>query len=480
MSVAFLSALEIRTKFLAGELTAVQIVESVLADIKQRDPALGAFLQTFDERALAQARLLDSARTRGEVESLKLAAIPVAIKDNLLYEGEICSGGSRILAEYKAAYTSTVVKKLIDQGAIVIGRVNMDEFAMGSSTETSNWQLTHNPWNVAKIPGGSSGGSAVAVAAGFVPLAFGSDTGGSIRQPASLCGVVGYKPSYGVVSRYGLMALSSSLDQVGPFARSVEDAALALSIIAGQDDHDSTSLTLPSNEPKPINQLRIGVPEEYFIAGIDPEVESAVREAIKVLGDLGATIVPIKLPLTQYSLPVYYIVQPAEASSNLARYDGIRYGTRAPGTLTDSYVTARGEGFGLEVKRRIMLGTFILSAGYYDAYYKKALAVRAAIKAEFARAFKDVDLIVSPTSPTTAWNIGAHAGDPLSMYLADIFTVPANIAGLPAISIPCGFSSEKLPIGLQLMGNYLDDASVLSAAAEYQTATNWLATRPVS
>ncbi len=457
----------------SGRTSATQLVESTLADIKARDGAIGAFLETFDADALAQAAAID-ALVKSGAELPPLAGVPVAIKDNMLFAGHKATACSSILVEHTAAYTSTVVERLIGAGAIIIGRTNMDEFAMGSSTETSACQKTYNPWDVTKIPGGSSGGGAAAVAAGFVPVALGSDTGGSVRQPAAMCGVVGMKPSYGRVSRYGIIALGSSLDQVGTFTHSAEDAALVLSIIGGRDEHDATSVDRLWGQvcPPSFSGLRVGVPKEYFVDGMDDEVRNRINEAIEVMKQAGAEIVDLSLPLTPYALPTYYIIQPAEASSNLGRYDGMRYGTRAPGSLEASYVNARGTGFGPEVKRRIMLGTFILSAGYYDSYYKKALAVRTAIRAEFDDAFKRVDVIVSPTAPGVAWNIGEKMDDPVAMYLADVFTVAANIAGIAGISVPCGLA-HNLPVGLQFLAGSMQDEKALQAAAAYQNITKW-------
>ncbi|MDP2631223.1 MAG: Asp-tRNA(Asn)/Glu-tRNA(Gln) amidotransferase subunit GatA, partial [Candidatus Uhrbacteria bacterium] len=401
-----------------------------------------------------------------------------AIKDNILVKGHVASAGSKMLENYTATYDATVIQRLKDAGAIIIGRTNMDEFAMGSSTETSFWGNTANPWDVSKVPGGSSGGSAAAVASGMVPVALGSDTGGSIRQPASLCGVTGLKPTYGRVSRSGLMALASSLDQIGVFANTATDAALILEVIEGGDEKDATSLDLPNKtvteliNPS-VEGLKIGVPKEFFVPGMDDEVRARVEEAIEVLKSHGAEIVEVSLSLTEYALPTYYIIQPAEASSNLGRFDGIRYGTRAESDkLQESYVHARGEGFGAEVKRRILLGTYILSAGYYDAYYKKAQAVRTAIQNEMNDIFKEVDVILGPTSPTVAWDIGEKFNDPIAMYLADIFTVTANIVGAPGISVPCGFA-HNLPVGLQIMGSALDDGKVLQVAAAFQEFTDW-------
>lgn len=478
----FLTAKEIRDGVAGGRFTATQVVESVLADIKLRDGKYHAFVETFDSDALAQAKAIDERRAAGE-QLPALAGVPVAIKDNMLYEGHIASASSRILADHRATYSATVVERLLAAGAIIVGRANMDEFAMGSSTETSAFGDTMNPWDVSRIPGGSSGGSAVAVAAGFVPVALGSDTGGSIRQPAAMTGVVGLKPTYGRVSRYGLIAMSSSLDQIGPFAHTVEDAALVMNVIEGKDAHDGTSLDLPETIPAELLStdlagLRVGVPEEYFIDGLDDDVRAAVEQAIEVYKAHGAQIIPLSLPLSKSALATYYIIQPAEASSNLGRYDGLRYGTRAPGSLEESYLAARNAGFGPEVKRRILLGTFILSAGYFDAYYKKALAVRQAIAQEFAQAFAKVDVILGPTTPGVAWKLGEKMNDPLAMYLADIFTVATNIAGLPGISLPCGFSRDGLPIGLQLQAGPLKEAVLYRAAHGYQAVTNFHTKHP--
>lgn len=472
----WLSATEIRAGIESGLFSAESIVQKTLDDIASRDGDIGAFLQVFSDRALEQARAIDALKKEGKPLP-RLAGIPVAIKDNMLLAHETASAGSKMLKEYKATYTGTAVARLETAGAIIIGRTNMDEFAMGSSTETSAYRLTHNPWDLTRVPGGSSGGAAAAVAAGFVPVSLGSDTGGSIRQPAALCGIVGLKPTYGRVSRYGLIAMSSSLDQIGPFARTVEDAALILSVMEGKDEKDATSLEVTeSAAPEMLSPsfegLRIGVPSQYFIDGMDEEVRKAVEDAIAVFKDHGAIVKEISLPLTDAALPAYYILQPAEVSSNMGRYDGMRYGTRAPGSLEESYLTARGEGFGPEVKRRIMLGTYILSAGYYDAYYKKALAVRQALRMEFDAAFKDVDLILGPTSPAVAWKLGERFNDPIAMYLADIFTTAANIAGIPGISIPCGFA-HGLPVGLQLQAPFMQDVHLLRAAAAYQKVTDW-------
>ncbi len=465
----------IRDAIANGEITALEVIEFYLNQIEAKDDEIGAFLEVFTESAKKHAQKIDDMRVAGETLP-RLAGVPIAIKDNMNYAGHIASASSRMLAEHKSTYTGTAVQKLIDAGAVIIGRTNMDEFAMGGSTETSTYKKTKNPWNTEMIPGGSSGGSAAAVAAGMVPASLGSDTGGSIRQPASLCGVTGMKPTYGRVSRYGLIAMASSLDQIGPFARTVEDAAIILEVIEGKDENDATSRIVPEKAiaellNKNVDGMRIGVPKEYFIEGMDEWVQIKVRDAIGVLKKNGAEIVDVNLPLTEYALPTYYIMMPAEVSSNMARFDGMRYGTRANGTLENSYLQARGAGFGTEVKRRIMLGTYILSTGYHDAYYKKAQAVRTAILQEMNTVFEKVDVIIAPTAPTVAWKFGEKIDDPISMYLSDIFTTTANIAGIPAISIPCGFSDDGLPIGLQIIGKTDDDDAVLRVAYAYQQLT---------
>ena len=465
------TAIEIRDQIAKKETTTRAVVTEILRDIHARDEQIGAFLETFDAEALERADQIDALVASGEPLP-RLAGVPIAIKDNLLYKGHVASAGSKMLEHYTSAYTATAVQRLIDAGAIIIGRTNMDEFAAGSSTETSAFKKTRNPHDLTKIPGGSSGGSAAAVAAGFVPVSLGSDTGGSIRQPASVCGIVGIKPSYGAVSRYGLMAMASSLDQIGPFATTVADATLVLEVISGKDPFDATSFdatesTVSDLENGSFKGLRVGVPKEYFIDGMDESIKAIIEGQIERMRSAGAEIIDLSLPLTEYSLPVYYIIQPAEMSSNLGRYDGLRYGDRAQGNLKESLLNARKFGFGPEVKRRIMLGTFILSSGYYDAYYKKALAVRNAIYAEMNEAFKRVDVIVTPTSPTVAWNIGEKFNDPLSMYLADIYTTTANIAGLPAISIPAG-KTHDLPVGIQFMAPHKHDAKLLEVAQAFE------------
>ena len=415
----------------------------------------------------------------------KLTGIPVLIKDNICVKGEETTCASRILAGFKPPYDATVVRRLKESGAVLIGKANMDEFAFGSSCETSCYGPTHNPWDLGRIPGGSSGGSAAAVAADETILALGSDTGGSIRQPAALCGVVGLKPTYGRVSRYGLIAFASSLDQIGPITKDVEDAALLLGVIAGHDEMDSTSVDMPVPDYKKslvknIKGLSVGVPKEYFIKGIDPEVEYAVKKAIGVLKDLGAKVVDISLPHTEYAVATYYIVGPAEASSNLERFDGVQYGIRAKDAkgIVDMYTRTRSEGFGAEAKRRILLGTYCLSTGYYDAYYLKAQKVRTKIREDFEEAFKLCDIIVTPTAPTPAFKIGEKANDPLSMYLSDIFTIPANLAGIPAISIPCGFSKDGLPIGLQIMAKPFDEEIIFRSAFTFEQSTDHHTKKP--
>ncbi len=412
-----------------------------------------------------------------------LQGIPIAIKDVLMIEGLPCTCGSKILEGFIAPYTATSVKRLKESGAIIIGKTNMDEFAMGSSTDHSAYGVTHNPWDLTRVPGGSSGGSAAAVAARYVPAALGTDTGGSIRQPASLCGVTGLKTTYGRVSRYGLVAFGSSLDTVGAFGRTAEDVAMIFSIMAGYDESDATSINQPVPHLKFDNEavrgLKIGVPREYFITGIQHEVEEKTRAAIETLKNLGAEIREISLPHTEYALPVYYIIAPAEASANLARYDGVRYGPRADAdNLWDVYFKTRGGKFGAEAARRIMIGTYALSAGYYDAYYGQAQKVRTLIKRDFESAFKDVDVIAAPTAPTTAFKIGEHVNDPLAMYLEDVFTLPASLAGVPGISFNVGFDQNNLPVGLQLIGSHFREDLLLRVTYAYQQVTDWHRQQP--
>lgn len=459
-------------------------MERSLAVIDALDGRVGAFLEVDRAGALQRAEELDRRRARGEPLG-PLAGVPIALKDVLCRRGWVTSCASRMLERFVAPYDATVVARLLAADAILIGRVNMDEFAMGSSCETSAFQVTRNPWDLERTPGGSSGGSAAAVAAGMVPVALGTDTGGSIRQPAGLCGIVGLKPTYGRVSRYGLIAYASSLDQIGPLARSVADVARVLEVIAGHDPADSTSVNVPvpaysRSVDQPLSDLRVGVVREHFAEGLDPEVEQAVRAAVETYRGLGAEIVEVSLPHQRYCVAVYYIVAPSEASSNLARYDGVHYGHRAAhfDDLIDMYSASRGEGFGSEVKRRIMLGTYALSAGYYEAYYHKALQVRRLIRQDFDAAFQQVDVIASPVAPRPAFRLGELIDDPLAMYLNDIYTLSANLAGLPGLSLPCGFSRQGLPIGLQLLAPPFEEERLLRAARMYERATDWPLRRP--
>jgi aspartyl-tRNA(Asn)/glutamyl-tRNA(Gln) amidotransferase subunit A len=480
-----------------GAISATELVRDVLDRIFALNDAVKAYLALTPELALQAAADADAAllaaRRDAALDALSpLLGIPLAIKDVITVEGVPLTCGSRILEGYIPPYEATVVTKLSAAGAVILGKTNTDEFAMGSSTENSAYFTTRNPWDLTRVPGGSSGGSAAAVAADMCLAALGSDTGGSVRQPASLCGVVGLKPTYGRVSRYGLVAYASSLDQIGPLTKDVTDAAYLLSAIAGHDPLDSTSvnalvpnyastLHVTSNSPsRLLDGLRVGVPKEYFVPGMQAEVEAAVRKAVQVLADLGADVREISLPHTELALSVYYLVAPAEASANLARFDGIRYGFSAPGeSLWETYRRTRGEGFGPEVKRRIMLGAYALSAGYYDAYYLKAQQVRTLIKADFDAALREVDVIACPTSPTTAFPIGERVADPLSMYLADIFTLSLNLAGICGISVPCGFDGANLPIGLQLIAGAFEEERLLSAAFAYEQATDWHRRKPV-
>jgi len=465
----------LRESIRSGEVKAVDICEAALERIERlRD--LNAFITVTPELALAEAKAIDKAAESG-VDIPELAGTVIAIKDNMVIKGVRSTAGSHILFNYKPPYTATAVERLQNAGAMIIGKTNMDEFAMGSSTENSAYGPVKNPWDETRVPGGSSGGSAVAVAAGMSTAALGSDTGGSVRQPASLSGVVGLKPTYGRVSRYGLMAFGSSLDQIGPLGNSVEDVARILKVISGRDSHDSTSsnTSVPdyvSSLNNDIRGLKVGVPHQCYGAGLDPQVREIVQAAIERLGDLGAELVEISLPHTEYAVPVYYVIATAEASSNLARYDGVRYGFRAeePGNLKTMYSRTRSQGFGAEVKRRIMLGTYSLSAGYYDQYYGKAQRVRSLVARDFRSAFEKCDVIVTPTTPTPAFKLGEKTNDPLEMYLSDIYTITANLAGLPAISLPCGLSSEGLPIGVQLVGNQFDEVRLLRAAHNLESA----------
>jgi aspartyl-tRNA(Asn)/glutamyl-tRNA(Gln) amidotransferase subunit A len=453
-----------------AEKSAVALTEECLSTIEQNNPVVNAFLSVDHEGALARAGLVDEAiAARSSLGPL--AGVPVGIKDVLTVEGLPATAGSKILEGYRPPYTATTVRKLIDAGAVILGKLNCDEFAMGSSNENSAYGPVRNPHDTDRVPGGSSGGSAAAVAAGMALATLGTDTGGSIRQPASFCGVVGVLPTYGRVSRYGLIAFASSLDRIGPFAASVRDAALVLGVIAGHDPLDATSSVEPVPDytaeiDKGVSGMRLGVPAEYFAEGLDPQVRSAVETTIERLRTAGAEIVPISLPHTRYAVPTYYVIATAEASANLARFDGVRYGYRAPEakTLAEMYRLSREGGFGAEVKRRILLGTYVLSAGYYDAYYKKAQQVRRLLTDDFLAAFKSVDAILTPTAPTPAFRLGEKADDPMAMYLADIYTVTASLAGICGISVPCGSSREGLPIGLQILGRHFAESTVFRVA----------------
>ena len=467
------------------EISAVELAKAVIERKNSVDGKVGAFLSANEDELLAEASISDSLRAEGKKRGA-LEGIPIGLKDVLAVRGQKLTCASKILENYVSPYTASSLEKLKSRGGIFWGRLNMDEFAMGSSCENSAFQPTHNPWDLSRIPGGSSGGSAAAVAAGECVASLGSDTGGSIRQPASLCGVVGMKPTYGLVSRYGLAAFASSLDQIGPFARCVKDAAILLEAVAGHDPKDSTSVEceIPDYASnislEAFKGAKIGIPKEYFGAGIDPEVKAIVEKAIADCASQGAEIVEISLPHTDLAIPVYYIIATAEASSNLARYDGVRYTRRSPDTTDaiDIYYKSRAEGFGEEVKRRIILGSYVLSSGYYDAYYLRAQKVRTLIRRDFEAAFEKVDVIMTPTSPTTAFKIGEKTSDPLSMYLSDICTINVNLAGLPGISVPCGFSDAGLPVGLQMIGKAFDERNLLSFAASYEAAHEWASRRP--
>ncbi len=465
-----------------GELRAADLVDASLRRIRETDGRIGAFLTLDEEGARARAEELD--KLPADAPRGPLFGLPAGIKDNMVTEGLTTTCASRFLANYRPIYDATVVRKLKDAQTVTVGKLNMDEFAMGSSNETSAFHIVRNPWDTERVPGGSSGGSAAAVAAGQVYFALGSDTGGSIRQPAAYCGVVGLKPTYGRVSRFGLVAFASSLDQIGPITKNVEDAACVLQAIAGYDPLDSTSANVDVPDYRAaltgdVKGLRVAVPREYLGEGIDPGVKERVLEALKQFEALGATVEEVSLPHTEYAVATYYIIASSEASSNLARFDGVRYGVRAdqPANLSDLYLRSRSEGFGPEVKRRIMLGTYALSSGYYDAYYKKAQQVRTLIKRDFDRVFETFDVIVGPTAPTTAFRIGEKIGDPLTMYLNDICTIPVNLAGAPAISVPCGLA-DGLPVGLQIVGKPFDEATVLRAAHAYEQATEHHRLRP--
>ncbi|AKJ65320.1 Asp-tRNA(Asn)/Glu-tRNA(Gln) amidotransferase subunit GatA [Kiritimatiella glycovorans] len=475
---------ELRTRLATGDCSAAEAAEAVLAAIGRGDARLGAYVRVDRERVLEQARAADERRAAGE--TAPLLGVPVAIKDVLNVRGEACTCGSRILEGYTAPYDATCVAKLREAGAVLLGRVNMDEFAMGSSTENSALRTTRNPWDPGRVPGGSSGGSAAGVAGGLAVASLGSDTGGSIRQPAAFCGCVGLKPTYGRVSRYGLTAFASSLDQVGPVTRSVQDAALLLGAIAGHDPRDTTSLDAPVPDytealasGTDLKGMTLGLPREYFVEGLDPEIESAVRAAVDHCRTLGAEIREVSLPRTRYAISAYYIIAPAEASANLARFDGIRYGNRVEGASPiELYRRTRAAGFGPEVKRRIILGTYVLSSGYYDAYYLRAQKTRTLVREDFRDAFGQCDALLTPCTPTPPYRIGEKTDDPLAMYLDDVLTTPASLAGICGLSVPCGFTDAGLPVGLQILGPQLGEETVLRVGHAYEQSTEWHTRRP--
>lgn len=471
-----LGASELNHLFVTGQVSAVEITQSILQRIESVEPQLQAFITVMAESAMDQARQLDAKRASG-ADLGPLAGVPIALKDNLCVDGVRTTCGSKMLENYVAQYDATVVERLREAGAIIVGKTNMDEFAMGSSGESSAFAAARNPWDTDRVPGGSSSGSAAAVAARQVPLALGTDTGGSIRQPAALTGIMGLKPTYGSVSRFGAVAFASSLDQIGPFGRDAQDVARVFAAIAGADPKDATSVARPAPTPKlpdepTLKGVRFGLPKEYFGTGIDPAVKAQLDAAIAKVTELGAEIAECSLPHTEYALSAYYIIAPAESSANLARFDGVRYGYRTSEYtgLTDMYARTRAEGFGMEVKRRIMIGTYVLSADAYDTYFNKAQQIRTLVRQDFAQAFEQFDALITPTSPITAWRLGEKANDPISLYLADVCTIPVNLAGLPALSLPCGFA-HGLPVGLQLIGKHFEDQRLLEFAWAYQQAT---------
>jgi aspartyl-tRNA(Asn)/glutamyl-tRNA(Gln) amidotransferase subunit A len=484
MSTPFPSTVNLIAQLNRGDVNAVELTQQSLRAIGQHDVNICAFLAMNAETALAQAKAIDEKRRAGQPIG-KLAGLPIAVKDNLCTSDHPTTCASRMLKNFIPPYDAAVIEKLRAADAVIVGKTNLDEFAMGSTTENSAFQVTRNPWNLEHIVGGSSGGSAAAVAARMVPLSLGSDTGGSIRQPAGFCGVVGMKPTYGRVSRYGLVAYASSLDQIGPFATDVASAALLLEVISGHDSRDSTSVDRPVPEysqtvEQPLTGLRVGIAREHFVEGLDREVEAAIKQSLDVYRSLGAEIVELSLPHSKYAIATYYLIACSEASSNLARFDGVHYGHRAAkfDNLIDMFSASRGEGFGAEVKRRIMLGTYALSAGYYDAYYLKALKVRRLIRQDFDAAFAQCDVLASPIAPTPAPKLGELVNDPLAMYLSDIYTISANLAGLPGLSLPCGFSSSGLPIGLQLLAAPFEEEKLLRAARMFEHATDWHTKQP--
>ncbi|MBA4385399.1 MAG: Asp-tRNA(Asn)/Glu-tRNA(Gln) amidotransferase GatCAB subunit A [Anaerolinea sp.] len=488
--LTLLSLFEMQAGLRSGKFSCSELLEAHLQRVHALEPRIHAFITLVEDSARAEAQKADirfaEALETNQIETLPpLLGIPIAVKDLITVKDIRCSCGSNVLGDWIAPFTATAVQHLIDAGAIIVGKTNTDEFAMGSSTETSAFGPTFNPWDTTRVPGGSSGGSAAAVAARMVPAAIGSDTGGSIRQPAAFCGVTGIKPSYGRVSRYGLVAYGSSLDSMGAFTRTGAEAALLLGIMAGLDKMDATSADQPVSDyrkeiDKGVKGLRIGVPREYFIEGIQSEIKTTIMAAIETYRTLGAEIVEISLPHTKYALPVYYLIAPAEASANLARYDGVRFGARQTGgSMVDLFFDTRGQGFGSEVKRRIMLGTYALSAGYYDAYYGQAQKVRTLIKQDFEKAFESVDVIACPVTPTTAFKVGEHGDDPLAMYLEDVFTLPANLAGVPGIAFPVGLDSNMLPIGMQLMGKRFNEEMLFQAVHAFQQTTKFHLQSPV-
>ena len=475
---------ELIEKLEKGETSSEEITKDYFKRIKEIDPKVKAYVSTLEESALEKARKIDEKRKSGETLS-KFAGIPIGIKDNMCIEGTKTTCSSKMLENFVAPYNATVIEKLNDEDVVYLGKLNMDEFAMGSSTERSAFFITHNPWDLDRVPGGSSGGSAAAVAADMAPWALGSDTGGSIRQPSSLCGVVGLKPTYGLVSRYGLVAFASSLDQIGPITKDVTDSAMLLNLIAGHDEKDSTSMDLEKKDytkalVNDVKGMRIGIPKEYVGEGINEEVKNAILEVAKKYEELGAVVEDCSFDVGQYATSVYYIIADAEASSNLGRFDGIRYGYRSEkyDNLKDIYRNSRSEGFGPEVKRRIMVGTYVLSSGYYDAYYKKAQKVRTVIKDAYNKLFEKYDLLLTPNSPTTAFKIGEKTENPLEMYLADICTVPVNIGGLPGMSIPCALDSNGMPIGFQLIAKPFAEETIFRAAYTYEQNTNFRENKP--
>ena len=470
---------ELVDKLEKGEITSEEITRSYFERIKEKDPEVKAYISILEDEAITKAKEIDEARKSGKKVG-KFAGIPIGIKDNMCITGTRTTCSSKMLENFVAPYNATVIEKLNAEGLIYLGKTNLDEFAMGSSTENSAFFTTKNPWDLSRVPGGSSGGSSAAVACDMAPWALGSDTGGSIRQPASLCGIIGLKPTYGLVSRFGLVAYASSLDQIGPFAKDVTDCAMLLNLIAGHDERDTTSMDLPVKDytkalVNDVKGMRIGIPKEYLGEGISEEVKNAILEVAKKYEELGATVEECSFDVGQYATAVYYVIADAEASSNLGRFDGIRYGYRSEKfeTLKDIYRNSRSEGFGTEVKRRILLGTYVLSSGYYDAYYKKAQKVRTVIKNAYSELFEKYDLLLTPTSPTTAFKIGEKCNNPLEMYLADICTVPLNIAGVPGMSVPCKLDSEGLPIGFQLIGKPFDEETIFRAAYTYEQNTSF-------